>query len=1143
MSQESQDALIDLLISIDREDKGGDWPDFADLSMHDQKRTRKQFLNKLVRKYERIQLQQRYNAPVARPPTCQGVSTMNRGHQPSLLSHNELPYTSTRIQSANPNVRIEIAEAVFSKEKELSRKKTGDDKGKSKKKGPSDKFKIGAKKVIVLPRTTSIPELLKLSQTKLKLKKKPICAFLKTSTSWSIPFELINNLGTIDDGTLVFVSILSLPTETHSSDEETDIVEKVSGIVEPDPLESVKRAYERQELYKRKQLCQRMGEIIDDSQRSKYAEIRERLPVAPQKQLILNTIENNQVVVLSGSTGSGKSTQVPQFIMDQGDNDRLRPYIVITQPRRVAAISLAQRVAAERGCPTPGSKGSSVGYMVRMDTRVDLSSCRVVYMTIGILLRMLVRPQTQTESTNLENNIAPPISMDTISHLIIDEVHERDVNTDFVLALLRDMMLTKSSANSIPRLILMSATTSVDLFVRYFTGLGGATPAAVEVPGKTFPVDIKWLSDCEKFAGKQMFFSQPRTELSNSGTTKRSHDFAFSPCAKDRIDNQFIRTLITKIVQHQQMEESPQAASNGNRQAKGAILVFLPGLSEQNALATCLCDKESITGDPQICTILKLHSSTSKANQELVFQPSSKYKIILSTNIAETSLTINDISHVIDTCLVKESRYNSKSRIKELVTVWTSQSSMKQRSGRAGRTSHGVCWRLCTEDFAAKQLLQYTLPEVLRTSLDELILNVLLLHEHRRGKSGDKEECQSAAGIKPIIFLSSLPTPPPEANLAQACRHLLDVGALSVVDRGEIVDDLSQWVYRLSPLGYHLSSLPMDAKVGKLLIVGCITGCLDNALTIAAALSCSKSCFLHSTNNQPLDPECVEAREILIENGFGGKDWIGGTVKGDLIAVIAVYRAWKMQKSCNKNKFCRDHCLDNFCLQELDLLRYQFRDLVIDAGLAFNAISHTGDKIFDWDDSNFANEDAIVTSCCLVAGLYPNVCTLIRPSKGGSKTGRLLTKETESCRPSFASFQGKRVKHASETGKDVYAVYFSKEKTIGIASHGNQRPPEIFLTEVNFISKFALLLFGGELDLKNNALIVDFWLKFKVSGHGEKSKRGDVNNAVLILSLRQLMDDVILEHVQETFVSQKEKKQIIARHMRVVDVIRQLLRM
>ena len=481
---------------------------------------------------------------------------------------------------------------------------------------------------------------------------------------------------------------------------------------------------------------------------------------------------------------------------------------------------------------------------------------------------------------------------------------------------------------------------------------------------------------------------------------------------------------------------------------------------------------------------------------------------------------------------MKESRYNSESRIKELITVWTTHASMKQRAGRAGRTSHGTCWRLCSEQFATEHLLQHTLPEIVRTPLDELVLQVCLLYEQRRDSSNNP----TVAGLKPIKFLSATPTPPSEQNCNRACQHLLEVDALIVVDYGD-ADSPSNWMYRLTPLGYHLSRLPMDAKVGKLLVIGCILGCLENALTIAAALSCTKSCFLRHSREKPLDSVRTEARDSLIEHGFGGRDWLGSTVKGDLFAVIAIFREWKKQRKSDRGKFCWDHALDSFAIQELDCLRDQFNELVIDAGLASSPDPHDKDN-----ESNITNADALLTSCCLVAGLYPNICTLIRPSKGGLKAGKLLTKENDACRPSSNSFQGKRVKNASEIGKDVYAVYHSKHQTINATSQAGKHVSETFLSEVNFISKFTLLLFGGRLELVNNALIVDDWLKFKVSNSdGDKSKGGTVNNAVLIISLRTLLDDLILEHVQETFSPDDKKTEMVLRHKRVIDVVRKLI--
>jgi len=433
--------------------------------------------------------------------------------------------------------------------------------------------------------------------------------------------------------------------------------------------------------------------------------------------------------------------------------------------------------------------------------------------------------------------------------------------------------------------------------------------------------------------------------------------------------------------------------------------------------------------------------------------------LLLSLN--QTSVTIPDVSHVIDSCRVKESRHNSEARIKELVTVWTSHASMKQRAGRAGRTSSGTCWRLCSEEFANTELLDSTVPEMVRTPLDELVLQIGLLFEQRRDEYNRKavnedREVQRpfVPGFKPIKFLSNTPTPPAETSLIQASKHLMEVEAIRVVDGTD-----GEELYRLTPLGYHLSRLPMDAKVGKMLIIGCVLGCLDNALTIAAALSCTKSCI----HNRNINTSSIEARDDLIEHGFGGSGWPGGTVKGDLIAVVAAYRAWTKEKHHLREKFCRCHALNSMTLRDMDTLRKQFEGLMIDAGLVSQ---NNGSS--DMDECNIANEDALLTSCCIVGGLYPNIATLIRPTspKGG---GRLLTNDSkDTCRPSSNSFQRTRVQRASKSGKDAYAVFHSKHRSLGTSTPGNKRPPETFLSEVNFVSKFALILFGGELELVKN---------------------------------------------------------------------------
>lgn len=621
LSGECQEAIIDLLLSIDGEKSNGTGLDIANLSPHDKKHTRKQFMKMLVRQHERSQMKQRYGdsnpskGPVT--PKKSSASSSNRLHN-----------------STNQSVRVELAEAVFrDSDKQKKDKKKKEKEGKSNSKKQNDSSKSGTKKVVVVPRSISIPDLLKLSQSKLKLKKKPVCAFLQPSSS--VLFELKNDLESVSDGTMIYVSVAPLPVEQNScetfdgDDEEIEMT---------DPLESVKRVYERREMHRRQQRCTRIDEVIDEAKRHMHAETRSNLPVAAEKESIIETISKNDVVILSGGTGCGKSTQIPQFILDNQDQyDNKRPYIVVTQPRRVAAISLAHRVANERGCPPPGMKGSSVGYTVRLDNQVDLRSCRIVYMTIGILLRMLVQHKPLQEELNPEANLAPPISIDTISHLVVDEVHEREVNTDFVLTLLKKRML---ASNAMPRLVLMSATASIALFVNYFTIAGRILPASINISGRSFAVIVKWLSDCEKFTGKRMIRRQgveEELERSNSSTERSNDGIVLSPRAIHRIDNEFIRELITKIIEQHQIEaDSINGIPDGEYRESGSILLFLPGLGEINALARCLRDKDSLTGDQSLCNILTLHSTTPKNEQSRVFQPSARIKIVLSTNIAET---------------------------------------------------------------------------------------------------------------------------------------------------------------------------------------------------------------------------------------------------------------------------------------------------------------------------------------------------------------------------------------------------------------------------------------------------------------------------------------------------------------------------
>ena len=744
MSRDSQEALIDLLMrlaSSSEDEKKGDKSSAKTVSEHERKRRETKFVRRLVQEQERKQHQRKFhksvNGNVKSNTKSDGNGNGNdsgeRSSKPVSIPSSPAPVDSIGSNTTNGNgnckvsekVRIELVEAIFKDEKKDNKKEKKDNKKvkKDKKKQSSSepKFKEGTKKIMVLPRSTTTKELLKLASSKLKVKK-PVRAFLKVSrtTHWNLGGEGGCNLSGVDDGAAVYVTSTPEPTEGEKKNKSGGNGGSVGGsgehgdgddnerenIMDPidensdevDPLDTVKRAYEKQEQNRHHRHMQRhlqresssdgytdkIAMIIDDELKAKHALVRAGLPAASYKKTILDSVRDNRVVVLCGATGCGKSTQVPQFLLEHDEERESQPepeqqqgraantttqtttarhkhkYIVVTQPRRVAAIALANRVADERGSPPPGEAGSSVGYMVRSDKRVDERSCRIIYMTVGILLRMLVsqsqsQSQSQPKSSEVdEENPRSSFSINNISHLIIDEVHERDVNTDFTLTLLKGLILSPSSSKlSHLRLILMSATASSDLFVNYFTPNKTLSrpPIVLEIPGRTFPVETKWLSECQHFAGTTMWRPnnsnynsdgvENENEKENDSRTKNGP--ALSPRARDKIDDNFVRALIRKIVQQQQSEGQLQRTDSQGYRKTGAILVFLPGRGEIESMAACLRDNSTIVGDREICTILKLHSAIPKNEQQRVFRPALEgtVKIVLATNIAETSVTIS----------------------------------------------------------------------------------------------------------------------------------------------------------------------------------------------------------------------------------------------------------------------------------------------------------------------------------------------------------------------------------------------------------------------------------------------------------------------------------------------------------------------
>lgn len=470
---------------------------------------------------------------------------------------------------------------------------------------------------------------------------------------------------------------------------------------------------------------------------------RQSLPAWLKSNDILDAVKRSQVVVISGETGCGKSTQVPQFILDdylsklvelQSANGQLEErmkhvHIVCTQPRRLSAIGVAERVADER-CE---KIGNMVGYQIRLENKISAAT-RLTFCTTGILLRRL-----QSEPM-----------LDSVTHIIVDEVHERSEESDFLLLILKELLAKRSDL----RVILMSATLNASLFSNYF----GHAPV-LEIPGRTFPVEQLFMEDIMERSGfvlepdshycrrlnkneqqqlcdeleysdvKAANAAPPKSirdeNLSLSDIYGRYNDFSRAVCKSlflmdpFKINAEMIEAILRYIVD----------VGDSGWPAEGSILIFLPGLAEIQMLHDTLNDSSVFSPRTGKYLLVPLHSSLTNEEQAMVFRraPVGKRKIVLSTNIAETSVTIDDCVFVIDCGQMKEKRFDANRNMESLDLVWESRANALQRKGRAGRVMPGICIHLFTSHRYHHHFLGQPVPEIQRVPLEQLLLRIKTL--------------------------------------------------------------------------------------------------------------------------------------------------------------------------------------------------------------------------------------------------------------------------------------------------------------------------------------------------------------------------------------------------------------------------------
>uniref|UniRef100_A0A3P9JZU0 Putative ATP-dependent RNA helicase DHX57 n=1 Tax=Oryzias latipes TaxID=8090 RepID=A0A3P9JZU0_ORYLA len=868
--------------------------------------------------------------------------------------------------------------------------------------------------------------------------------------------------------------------EEEEEEDEDVVVEAVP--VETESYVNLRKKMANKHNQKIDNLLAENGKLQRDFRRKQSSrrframlEHRKNLPAWQERDNILDMLNRSQVLVVSGMTGCGKTTQIPQFILDaslEGSATRVAN-IVCTQPRRISAITVAQRVAQERA----ESLGLSVGYQIRLES-VKSSATRLLYCTAGLLLR------------RLEGDA----DLKGVSHVIVDEVHERTEESDFLLLVLKDLITKRPDL----KIVLMSATLNANLFSQYFYDC-----PTVHIPGRTFPVDQFFLEDAIAKTGYVIEDGSPYMRSGKQNTSSATGKAAkgerrdvvddlgedvwnfMSLCKKDFVkdsipDQQLslqeltvrykdTKKSVLKTIAAMDLDKINMdlvesllewIVDGKHNYPPGAVLVFLPGLAEIKMLYEQLQSNRMFNNrGASRCVVYPLHSTLSNDEQQAVFSrpPEGVTKIIISTNIAETSVTIDDVVYVIDSGKMKEKRYDAAKSMESLEDTWVSRANALQRKGRAGRVASGVCFHLFTSHCFRHLLAEQQLPEIQRVPLEQLCLRVKVLDLF-------------ADQLLESVF-SRLIEPPAAESLDAARHRLQDLGALTTEEM-------------LTPLGYHLACLPVDVRIGKLMLFGAIFRCLDPALTIAASLA-FKSPFV-----SPWDKR-EEANE---------KKLAFAVANSDHLALLQAYNGWRgAAKNSNKAGFlyCRENFLSWRVLQEIASLKRQFAELLSDIGFIKEGLrarviermsSQGADGVLEatGSEANLNSENVRLMSAMLCAALYPNVVQ-VRAPQGNFKmtsTGamKMHPKANElrfaTKKDGYVNVHPSSVNYTVRHYDSPYLVYHEKVKT-----------SRVFIRDCSMVSVYPLVLLGGgqmDVELRRGEFVIsldDGWIQFAAASH------------------------------------------------------------
>ncbi|KAJ8758541.1 hypothetical protein K2173_000262 [Erythroxylum novogranatense] len=767
-----------------------------------------------------------------------------------------------------------------------------------------------------------------------------------------------------------------LPDNMFSRSSSSSSLANDEGLFEqPELLASSKSAMDKILRHQSLQLRDQQRAWQECPEGRKMLDFRRGLPAYKEKDAILKTISQNQVLIISGETGCGKTTQIPQFILESEIESICGAVcsIICTQPRRISAMTVSERVALERG----EKLGQCVGYKVRLEG-IKGRETHLLFCTTGILLRRLLFDK------NLKG----------VTHVIVDEIHERGMSEDFLLIVLKEILPHRPEL----RVILMSATLDAELFSSYFDGA-----PILRIPGFTYPVQTHFLEDILEMTRYRLtpynqiddYGQEKMWRMSRQASRKRKSQIA-------SVVEDALRAADFKEYSSQTLESltswNPDCIGFNiiefllchicEKKGPGAVLVFMTGWDDMSSLKDKL-QANPMLGDPSRVLLLTCHGSMASSEQRLIFDvpDCGVRKIVLATNIAETSITINDVVFVLDCGKAKETSYDALNNTPCLLPSWISKASAQQRRGRAGRVQPGECYHLYPRS-VYNAFVEYQLPEILRTPLQSLCLQIKSL------KLGSISE-----------FLSRALQSPELLAVQNAIDYLKVMGAL---DQNE----------KLTVLGRYLSMLPVEPKLGKMLILGAIFNCLDPILTVVSGLSV-RDPFL-----TPLDKkDLADAARSQFSRDYS-----------DHLALVRAYEGWKDAKiDFTGYEYCWKNFLSLQSMKAIDSLRKEFFSLLKDIGLVdANATS-----------CNAWSYDENLIRAIICYGLYPGICSIVHNEKSFS----LKTMEDGPVLLYSTSVNTREVKIPYP-----WLVFNEKIKV-----------NSVFLRDSTAVSDSTLLLFGGSI--------------------------------------------------------------------------------